>query len=452
MRSLVAFCLAMMIQAATIAVWSDDIAPLNAPENDLIAHVLAQAENGSLQLAPLTRRVWSDSELLRLSEQSDTLPARAVRRLLLGDKAPEARVLVGLALLTGEESPRLAWRLSGVYSLTPRAEMVFSLDTTRSLFERRPIMPWVYTLQWRLHTAFGEWRIGQAPLRWGGGYSGAMLLSDTPPPLLHMDYRQGWHLGKRLGTWRYEQMAAMFEEEGARRYVMARRLSRALSPRWEISLAEAFKANKLPAGLSALVLPFYLYQHLFTWRLYDGNDEWFNYLAEVQLRYRFARQNLYMELLLDDLQAPRWLTRFRYTTPRKSGVLVGYHTSLPEGGQFVAEIAHTDGDPGGGTYQFKIPDNRWRYRDAVLGHPVGTNRDMLYLRLDLPLAHQGYLAVEHVNTRMSNASPDVPTGKTWTVSLYWLMGEGYTAGVRWQQDITRDGQPTRWMVQAGRVF
>ncbi|GIV17126.1 MAG: hypothetical protein KatS3mg022_2561 [Armatimonadota bacterium] len=267
-----------------------------------------------------------------------------------------------------------------------------------------------------------------------------------------MDYRQHWHLGKQLGTWRYEQMATLFDEDGSRRYVMARRLSRALSPRWQISLAEAFKANKLPAGVSALVLPFYLYQHLFTWRLYDGNDEWFNYMADVQVQYRFAQQKVYVDLLLDDLQAPRWLTRFRYTTPRKSGVLVGYHALLARGGQFIAEVAHTDGDPGGGVYNFKIPENRWRYRDAVLGHPVGTNRDMLYLRLDLPVAQQGYLAVEHINTRMANASPNTSVGKAWTVSFHWTLGESYTAGVRWQRSITRDEQLTRWIIHAGRIF
>ena len=451
MRVLLLLCLVVVIEAAPCVVRPDDIAPLNAPENDLIARVL-HAQNGSLQLTPLAQRVWRESDLLRLSTGSDTPQATAIRRLLLGGGAPEAHVATGMALLTGEDAPRLAWRLSGVYSLTPRADMVFSLDTTRSLFEQRPILPWAYMLQLRLYTSLGEWRVGQAPLRWGGGYSGAMLLSDTPPPLLYVDYRQHWHLGKRLGTWRYEQMATLFDEDGSRRYVMARRLSRALSPRWQISLAEAFKANKLPAGLSALVLPFYLYQHLFTWRLYGGNDEWFNYMAEVQVQYRFAQQNLYVDLLLDDLQAPRWLTRFRYTTPRKSGVMVGYQHLLPGGGQFVAEMAHTDGDPGGGVYNFKIAENRWRYRDAVLGHPVGTNRDMLYLRLDLPMARQGYLTVEHINTRMANASPDVSAGKTWTVSLHWLLAEGYTAGVRWQQSVTRDERLTRWTVQAGRIF
>ncbi|GBC96029.1 hypothetical protein HRbin16_01829 [bacterium HR16] len=451
MRTLLVVYLMAVVQAVSCVARSDDIAPLNAPENDLIARVLG-AQNGSLQLAPLAQRVWSGSDLLRLSAESDTPQATAIRRLLLGDQAPKARVMTGVALLTGEEAPRLAWRLSGIYSLTSHADMVFSLDTTRSLFEQRPIMPWAYMLQLRVHTSLGEWRVGQAPLRWGGGYSGAMLLSDTPPPMLHVDYRQPWHLGRWLGTWRYEQMVALFDEDGSRRYVMARRLSRALSPRWQISLAEAFKANKLPAGLSALVLPFYLYQHLFTWRLYDGNDQWFNYMADVQVQYRFAQQRLYVDLLLDDLQAPRWLTRFRYTTPRKSGVLVGYHTPLSDGGQLVVEVAHTDGDPGGGVYNFKISENRWQYRDAVLGHPVGTNRDMLYLRLDLPLARRGYLAVEHINTRMANASPDVSTGKTWTVSFHWLLGEGYTAGVRWQQDITRDGQPTRWLMQVGRIF
>ncbi len=452
MRVLLAPGLVMVLLMASLIARSEDISPLNAPENDLIAHLLAQTANASLRLAPLTQRVWSESDLLRLCAQSNTPQANAVHRLLQGNQAAEARAASGIALWTVEEKPRLAWRVSGIYSVAPEADVVFSLDTTRSLYEKRPLMPWIYTLQLRLYTSLGEWRIGQAPLRWGGGYSGAMLLSDTAPPLLHLGYRQQWHLGKRLGTWQFEQIAAVFDENGSRRYVMARRLVRALSPRWEISLSEAFKANKLPAGVSALVLPFYFYQHLFTWRLYDGNDEWFNYLADVQVQYRFAQQKIYMQLLLDDLQAPRWLTRFRYTTPRKSGVLVGYHTPLPHGGQFVAEIAHTDGDPGGGVYQFKIPENRWLYRDAVLGHPVGTNRDMLWLRADIPLGKEGYLAVEYANSRLANATPEVPVGTAWTAHLYWLLREEYALGVRWQRNTTRDGQADRWLLGIGRVF
>ncbi|GIV19733.1 MAG: hypothetical protein KatS3mg023_1484 [Armatimonadota bacterium] len=452
MRVLVVLVLVMVMLTAYLTAHSEDISPQNAPESDLVAHLLAHTQNISLRLAPFTQRVWSESDLLRLCAETDTPRSEAIRRLLQGDSAPQARAAAGLALWTGEREPRLAWRVSGIYSVAPQADMVFSVDTTRSLYEQRAIMPWLYTAQLRVYTSLGEWRIGQAPLRWGGGYSGAMLLSDTAPPLFHLGYRKQWHLGKRLGTWQFEQIATVFEENGSSRYVMARRFSRALSPQWEISLAEAFKANKLPAGLSAMVLPFYLYQHLLAWRVYDGKDEWFNYIADLQVQYRFAQQRVYLDLLLDDLQAPRWLTRFRYTTPRKSGVLIGYHTPLANGGQFIAEIAHTDGNPGGGTYSYKIPENRWRYRDAVLGHPAGTNRDMLWLRADIPLGEKAYLAVEYANSRLANATPEVPVGTAWTAHLYWLLGEECTLGVCWQRNTARDGQADRWLLGIGTVF
>ncbi|MCS6830576.1 MAG: capsule assembly Wzi family protein [Armatimonadota bacterium] len=452
MRVFMAFCLVAVLQAAGCPARSDDVTPLNAPENDLIARALADTPNGALRLAPFTQRVWSEDELLRLCAESNVPQAKAIRRLLLGADAPEARAVAGTALLTTEQSPRLAWRVSGIYSLNAHADLVLSLDTTRSLYEQRPLMPWAYMLQLRWYTSLGEWRIGQAPLRWGGGYSGAMLLSDAAPPLLHIDYRQQWYLGKRLGSWQFEQMATLFDEDGSRRYVMARRLSHALSPRWQISLSEAFKSNKLPAGLSALILPFYLYQHLSSWRLYEGNDEWLNYLANVQIQYRFAQQRLYVDLLLDDLQAPHWLTRFRYTTPRKSGVLIGYHTPLPQGGQFLVEIAHTDGDPGGGVYNFKVPENRWRYRDAVLGHPVGTNRDMLFLRLDLPVSQKSYLAIEHVNTRRANATPLVPIEQRWTVYAGWLLWKDCGLGARWSVRRIQNTSHTHWLVYIGGTF
>jgi hypothetical protein len=443
-----------LISCCFIAFWTlpfvlaQDIAPLHAPENDLIASALS----GSVRLAPLTQRVWSEDDLLRLSAQSDNAPATAIRRLLLGQQAPKAHSLSALAVLTAESKPRLAWRLSGIYSLGRDADFVYVADTTRSLVEERPHMPWAHTAQLRLYTPLGEWRIGQSPIRWGGGYSGALLLSDNPPPLFHVDYRAKWHLGQLLRTWRFEQLAAIFTENGERRYLMARRLRRQLSPQWEISLAEAFKASKLPYSATAFILPFYLYQHIYTWQLYNRNDDWFNYMAELQVQYRSNDQKFYFHLLLDDIQAPRWLTRFRYTTPRKSGVLVGCHVPLPNNGQFAVELAHTDGDPGGGVYSFKSPANRWVYRDAVLGHPVGTNRDMLWLRLDLPIASRTYLALEHVNTRRANASPEVPVGKTWKAHLHWLLHEGYSLGISWQQDTTRDDHTDRWLLQVGRFF
>ncbi len=145
-----------------------DVLPLNTPESDLIAPVLAQTTNSSLRLAPLTQRVWCAEELLRLSAHTNTPHAEAIRRLLGGGEQPEASALAGLVLLTSEDDPRLVYRLSGVHSLSPNVDAVLVLDTTRSFLEERPILPWVYTAQLRIYTSLGEWRIGQAPLRWGG--------------------------------------------------------------------------------------------------------------------------------------------------------------------------------------------------------------------------------------------------------------------------------------------
>jgi len=427
---------------------ADDLAPVNAPENDLVARL----HGGSVKLAPFTQRVWSEEELLRLSEGKTTSDAEGLRRLLRGPKEPEASVFAAFAFLTAENDPRLAWRLLGIHSLQHSIDFVYALDTTRSLLEQRPSMPWAYVAQLRIYTAFGEWRVGQAPVRWGGGYSGAMLLSDHPPPLIHADYRATWYLGRRLQTWQFEQLSAMFSENGERRYLMARRLRRELSPRWEISLAEAFKASKLPYAVTAYVMPFYLYQHVYTWTLYGRNDDWFNYMAEVQVKYQFAGQKAYLALLLDDVQAPHWLTRFRYRTPRKTGFLLGYCRPFPEGGQLAVEVIHTDGEPGGGVYEFKSPANRWVYRGAVMGHPAGTNRDMLWLRLDLPLSQRSYLVLEHTNSRRANATPEVPAKKAWQLQLYFLLPDEYMLGVRWQQDTIRADTRTRWLLQLGRLF
>lgn len=432
--------------------WADDIVPLNQPENDLVGRLLSQGEKQGLLLAPLSGRLWSREHLLQLAQKGNTREATALQRLLRGHDASSTSAISAIALLTAEEEPRFVYRVSGIQSFNDKVDVVFTADTTRSLYEQRPLMPWLYTAQLRLYTSLGEWRVGQAPLRWGGGYSGAMLLSDYAPPLPHLSYRQRWHFGRQLGTWQFEQVVTRFEEDGSPRYVMARRLSRKLSDRWSLSLSEAFKANKLPDAVLAVIAPFYLYQHVTTRRYYPNRDEWFNYLADIQVQYRWREQRAYLEILLDDLQAPRWLTRYRYTTPRKSGILVGYHTPLKGGGQLVVEVIHTDGDPGGGTYSYKIPENRWRYRDAVLGHPAGTNRDMLYLRLDHPLGGRGYLALEHVNARRANATPLVSAGQGWTLLLGGVLEEGYVIVLRWSYQRWGGEQLQRTLFQIGRQF
>ncbi len=439
-------CFVALITLTVTCVQAGDITAINAPEN------LLSARAGALRLAPLTQRVWHTTDLLRVADNLAEERGNALRRLLLGDNADPATAVSGFVFATAEDNLRVAGRMGGIVSLSRHADFVCSIDTARSLYEQRPLLPWVDTAQIRLYTSLGEWRIGQAPLRWGGGYSGAMLLSDTAPPLAHIGYRKDWHLGKRLGTWQFEQMATTFEEGGTKRYVMARRLRRELSDRWEVSFAEAFKSSKLPDGLTAFVLPFYLYQHVSSRRYYDGKDEWFNYLADIQVRYRAGNRQVYAEMLLDDLQAPRWLTRFRYTTPRNTGVLVGFRQTLPSEGQIMVEVAHTDGAPSVGTYNYKNPLNRWRYRDAVLGHPVGTNRDMLYVRLDTPISQRANLVIEYTTTRMANAHPEVPVGKEWIIYLHQLLGESSFAGVRFQHSNSKDDSTTRWLIQIGHLF
>ena len=104
-----------------------------------------------------------------------------------------------------------------------------------------------------LSTSWRGWELsaGRKPLRWGPGWTGGMLFSDSAPPLDRIG------VSKRFGSITFEQFYGQYFEpedlsapkdtaSGTRRHLAGRRLTFQNRGPWEISAGEAIKALRLP--------------------------------------------------------------------------------------------------------------------------------------------------------------------------------------------------------------
>lgn len=251
-------------------------------------------------------------------------------------------------------------------------------------------------LSWR--TGEWQWQLARAPLRWQGGYSGALLVNDEMPPVPYLQVGFPLRL-PLLGTWQFEQFLAEFEQDGEQVWWGGRRFLRPLGNRWQLSLSEAFKALSLPDGITSQIVPYYLYQK---W-LSDAQRQsgWFNYLAEVGLQYHLNDQErLYAFWLVDDMRAPDFLGGRGANTPRKTALLIGTRLHPTPQTRLIIEFIRTDGTRDGGVYgdSGHAPRYAYSYKGLSMGHPFGANQIGVYARLDYEHA-DWLLTMEGINLR-----------------------------------------------------
>jgi hypothetical protein len=287
-------------------------------------------------------------------------------------------------------------------------------DEWNALRPSREDYPPVETLFVRYNTPAIDITIGRQPLRWGPGFSGAMILSDEAPSIPQIRFEKGFvlpgSLGRRTGRLYFTQFAGqVFEDDipgvdpvatGTRRFIFGRRIETAGDRgAWKFSLAETFKSTRLPGAGWALVLPFYAYQNAFTDE--PGNDEqrpfgfvaggntypntlWFNYLIDAQVSYRAipARDvTVYGDLLVDDIQAPKGLQGGLINTPRKVGFLLGgYCPRLDNAGKYGLRLEFSTIDPD--TFSSVSPPVAYSIDGTSLGYPGGGNTRLFFGRFD----------------------------------------------------------------------
>jgi hypothetical protein len=323
-------------------------------------------------------------------------------------------------LLTDPDAGKLTGRLAGVAPVGRDGYAAVSAGSWRSEWHGNGY-PAIETAYVRVDGRVLDVSVGRMPLRWGPGYSGALLLGDEAPsvPMVKVEksFTLGGKLGRRVGRLYFTQFAGTFTEpdvldaapnaRGTRRYLLGRRLETQNESRWNLAFAESFKSTRLPDPHFALVLPFYTYQNDWTstnrnrWFGFLASDPqpntaWLNYLASINVSYRADIRRgtvVYGDLVLDDLKAPPGL-RQDNATPRKIGALLGvYAPDLGGGnGRYRARAEIASIDPG--TFTNVSPPVAWVRDGRPLGFPTGPNSRLGFVRLDARVSPRLDLALD----------------------------------------------------------
>lgn len=311
--------------------------------------------------------------------------------------------------------------------------------------------------------------IGVRPLRWGPGYHGPLLIGDSAKSLPLVQVEKSFvlpgALGRRVGRLRFTQFGAQFFEadqpdapgnaRGTRRFLLGRRIETDGESRWTFSVAEAFKATRLPDPWFALVLPFYTYQNAWTrsnrFRLLgflasdpEPDSFWLNYVATAGASFRADARGttLYGTLLLDDVKAPQGFGKGD-EVPRKLGGQVGvYVPDLGGVGRYAGRLEFSFVDPT--TYVTVSRPVNWQRDEVPIGLPSGPNARVWFGRIDARLSSRVDAALDATLRRQASRNQTGLEGNALGVYATYALRSDAFAGLR--LDYNRDkngGEPAR---------
>ncbi len=261
------------------------------------------------------------------------------------------------------------------------------------------------------------WEIGRDYFWWGPCYTGSLILSNNSAGFWHAGGSKEFSFGPFFGRVKISQFASAFEDKGDMLYLFGRRYERQLSHGWHIGISETAKTSKMPNPL-ILVLPFYLYQHIF-----NEVDEEFNTLYSADVLYAGRQEyQLYGELLIDDITSPR-IFGGGFERPRKTGWTIGLY--LPKIftedklSTFRAEYIYIDRLTYSATRE-DYPLLAYTHNTEVIGHAIGPNSKALYLRFERSLAEKLSVIGEYLDQREAEASdPRRNNEKTLAIQLIY---------------------------------
>ena len=279
--------------------------------------------------------------------------------------------------------------------------------------------------------------VGELRQRWGSGYRGDLLLSDTAPARPTLQVEMPFSLGRTLGDYRFTQLLSIYRNSGHTIYGGDRRLEHPIGDRTTLSVEEAYTSTEF--GKAPLqVLPYYAYQ-----KAYLGNNREplvFNYNLNFGLtvtpRGPGTTRRFYTQFYIDDLQAPKGLG-VGNKTPRKIGYLLGYADVFARSGTDVAlEFTHTDrevytrlppGSPALASFRADLP----------LGSPVGPNGNEVFLRLGQRLTPRLDFSFEARDRRRAAADFPAVRASALDLALAYRLGASQSLGLtfsRYRED------------------
>ena len=249
------------------------------------------------------------------------------------------------------------------------------------------------------------WSLGREYLNWGPSYTGSLILSDNSPPFLQARGVREVDLGWFIGRIKITGFGSGFKEGGKQLYLFGRRYEKPISKRWHLGITETVKTNRTP-NPAILVLPFFLYQHIFGGPGSE-NDRDFNTVYSADLLYQTkSGAQLYGEYLVDDMTQPRIFGKPRYARPDKRGYTLGFYAPQVLPGErlstFRAEYIQVNRQTFEATRPKDHPELDYKHGGAYIGSAIGPNAKAIYLRGEQYLSDKWSLIGEYLDQRQKD--------------------------------------------------
>ncbi|GBC99548.1 hypothetical protein HRbin17_02074 [bacterium HR17] len=278
------------------------------------------------------------------------------------------------------------------------------------------------------------WEFGRNYHRWGPGFWGTPLLSDTGYPL------DGVTVSLRLklplvGRWRVRQLMAYLHGDRDGRFLLVRRWEKPLGTAWHIGFTECNISRSFPPP-TTVFLPFYPASRLAVragWRT-EGTDQ---VIVNGDVQWRQAAWTLYGAVVVDDIRLP---FSKKIEVQQKLGWIFGAQWERPRW-TLGAEFAHFDQF----TYTHTRPVNFYDYHGIGLGYPTGPDSRLFSVWLRWQWHPRWQLTGMAANSFLNRHDPAQRDREGyWTLSLQWAADRSTLLALHWTR-----GFPPIWGLQGG---
>ncbi|MDO8683586.1 MAG: capsule assembly Wzi family protein, partial [Armatimonadota bacterium] len=340
---------------------------------------------------------------------------------------------LGIARTREDSEFEAPFRLSGFAKISPRAFATVTLAQKEEKFyhdmRQSPTPDKAFVKGFNGNFV---WSLGREYLNWGPSYTGSLILSDNSSPFIQARGVREIDLGWFIGRIKITEFGSMLEEGGDNLYLFGRRYEKPISKSWHFGISETVKTSKVP-NPAILVLPFFLYQHIFNGPGSE-TDVSFNTLYSADLLYQMqGGAQIYGDYLVDDMSSPKIFGR-RFDRPNKRGYTLGFYAPKALPGEhlstFRAEYIRINRQ----TYEATRSDHpelAYTHGGDIIGSAIGPNAEAIYLRGEHYLSDKWSLIGEYLNHRQKDpGEPASPHTRSFSLLAAYDIAPDKSVGLR----------------------
>lgn len=281
------------------------------------------------------------------------------------------------------------------------------------------------------------WELGRNYYRWGPGFWGTSLLSDSGYPLDGLCASFNLKL-PLIGRWRVKQLIAYLHGDRAGRFFLVRRWERRLGQNWTVGGTEVNLSRPFPPP-TYFFLPIYPASRLAVktkWRK-ESTDQ---VLVNADVTWRSKTMTLYGVALADDLR----LRKTDEQITRKLGWIFGgqWETDKWTLGAEYASFNRL-------TYTHTLPVLEYSYHGIGLGYPTGPDSRLISVwgRWQILPRWQviGVLARSYLERRTTGDKE-----RYWAVGLQWAVNPQMLLALHWTKGFPPLWGPGSWTEEQER--